>query len=62
MIQINDSSFEIVYKRDAMTGNKKYVGGVIFAHSNKEALMIAKQLYNDIQIRINKEKEEDDDI
>lgn len=57
MIQINDNSFEIVYKRDAMGGNKKYAGGVIFANNNRDALMIAKQLVKDIQNRIDTKKE-----
>ena len=57
MIQINDRSFDSVYKRDYMTGGKKYAGGVIFANNNKDALRIAKQLVKDIQNRINTEKE-----
>lgn len=62
MIQINDKSFESVYKRDHMIGGKKYAGGVIFADNNTDALMIAKQLVKDIQNRINTEKEKDNDI
>ena len=62
MIQINDSSFEIVYKINAIREDKTCAGGVIFANSNKEALNIAKQLVNDIQNRINTKGEEDNDI
>lgn len=60
MIQINDGSFNSVFKRDAMTNNKKYAGGVIYANSNKDALKIAEQLVKDIKNRINIEKEEED--
>ena len=62
MIQINDRSFDSVFKRESMTGNVKYAGGVIYANSNKEALKIAKQLVKDIQNRIDTEKEADNDI
>lgn len=60
MIQINDDSFDTVFKIDARMDNKKYAGGVIFANSNKDALMIAKHLVKDIQSRIELNKEEDD--
>lgn len=59
MIQINDSSFNTVFKRDAMMGNRKCAGGVIYANSNQDALRIAEQLVKDIKHRINTEKEED---
>lgn len=62
MIQINDSSFNNVFKRDAMMDNKKYAGGVIYANSNEEALKIAKYLVKDIQDHIDMKKEEDNDI
>lgn len=58
MIQINDGSFNSVFKREAMTNNKKYAGGVIYANSNEDALKIAKQLVKDIQNHINMKKEE----
>ncbi len=60
MIQINDSSFNNVFKRDAMMDNKKYAGGVIYANSNKDALKIAKQLVKDIQDHIDMKKEEEE--
>ena len=62
MIQINDRSFNNVFKRDAMMDNKKYAGGVIYANSNEDALKIAKQLVKDIQDHIDMKKEEGDDI
>lgn len=62
MIKIDDEMFESIFKVDMMTGDKKYAGGVIFARSNKDALIIAKKLVKDIEQRINKNEEEDHDI
>ena len=62
MIQINDGSFNNVFKRDAMMNNKKYAGGVIYANSNEDALKIAKQLVKDIQDHIDMKKEVNNDI
>lgn len=62
MIQINDRSFNSVFKRDARMNDKKYAGGVIYANSNEDALKIAKQLVKDIQDHIDMKKEEGDDI
>lgn len=62
MIQINNDSFDKVYKIEAMTDNKKYAGGVIYANSNEDALNIAKQLVKVIQDHIDMKKEEDNDI
>lgn len=62
MIQINDEYFDKVFKIEAMTGNKKYAGGVIFANKNEDALKIAKQLVKAIQDHIDMKKETDNDI
>lgn len=62
MIQINDKSFNTVFKRDAMMNDRKYAGGVIFANNKEDALRIAEQLVKDIKHRINAEKESDNDI
>lgn len=62
MIQINDKSFNTVFKRDAMMNDRRYAGGVIFANNKEDALRIAEQLVKDIKHRIDAEKEKNNDI
>lgn len=63
MIQINNGPFDVVYNVEARHDGKKYAGGVIYANSHEDALMIAKQLiYDIIEHKIEADKEENNDI
>lgn len=55
---MNISMYEVVYKSERLSGDKTNAKGLICAHSNEEALYLAKDLVKSIEKRM-KEKEED---
>lgn len=58
---MNISEYEVVYKSERLSGDKTNAKGLICAHSNEEALYLAKDLVKSIEKRM-KEKETKDDI
>lgn len=54
---MNFSEYEVVYKSERLSGDKTNAKGLICAHSNMEALILAEELLKSIKERM-EEKEE----
>ena len=58
---MNISMYEVVYKSERLSGDKTNAKGLICAHTNREALILAEDLVKSIKEKM-KEKEKDNDI
>lgn len=49
--------YEVVYKSERLSGDKTNAKGIICAHSNREALILAEELLKSIKERMEKDNE-----
>ena len=54
---MNISMYEVVYKAERLSGDKTNAKGLICAHTNREALILAEELLKSIKERMKKQEE-----